>query len=146
MEGIVSAMKKRTLNSYTFNESGFTVLEVVIALFIFGLVSSALFNLMGHSSRIRGRALYVENATRLAADESERLKNISAQNSVFEDSSYTVEHGGREYKVERTIINENPSQLPSRFEPVHISIRVSGALNEEEKPLTFNLLIGNDSP
>jgi len=127
---------------------GFTVLEVVIALFIFGLISTALFRLIGQTERIRGRALYVENATLLAADEAERLRNTAAQLAQFEDSSYTAERDGRTFYVNRKIIEDDEDRftINKRLEPVHVMLEISAGADSREKPLTFSLLIGSDEP
>lgn len=129
------------------NTHGYTILEVIIAIFIFGCISTAVFRLLMSTDQIRGRALFVRTATRLAATEAELLKNIAAQNSVFEDSSYTVEQNGRSYTVRRIIKeDEDLSLLPSAREPEEISIIVSDTNNERITPLTFRLLIGVDDP
>jgi len=126
---------------------GYTILEVILAIFIFGCISTAIFRLLMTTDRIRGRAIFVRTATRLAATEAELLKNISSRNSTFEDSSYTVDQNGRLYTVRRIITEEDSySLLPAAREPEEITIVVSDTNNETIKPLTFKMLIGVDDP
>ena len=126
---------------------GYTVLEVILAVFIFGCISTAIFRLLMNTDRIRGRAIFVRTATRLAASEAELLKNIASRNSAYEDSSYTVEQNGRSYTVKRIITEEESfSLLPAAREPEEITIVVSDTNNDSIKPLTFKMLIGVDDP
>ena len=135
------------MKSTAKSNHGYTVLEVIVAIFIFGCISTAIFRLLMTTDRIRGRTIFVRTATRLAATEGELLKNISSQNSVFEDSSYTVEQNGRSYTVKRIITEKEPySFLPTAREPEEITIVVSDTKNETVTPLTFKILIGVDDP
>lgn len=129
-------------------EYGFTVLEVMVALFIFGCVSMAILSLIRQTDRIRGHAVYMENATRIAADESERLRNIASQNGEFKDSSFTQIAAGRTFSVNRRILaaDEAPSYEIRPLEPVHVEITIADAITPSKQPLTFNLLIGTDKP
>lgn len=139
MAGIVNHQKR----------NGFTVLEVIVAIFIFGCISAALFKLIAQSERIRGRALFVESAARFAADEAERLRNIAINNEVFEDSSFTESAGGRTFLVQRKIVESADlvsAFLPKRLEPLEIEITVSDAIDAGIKPLHFKLLMGSDRP
>ena len=129
---------------------GYTVLEVVIAIFIFGCVSASLFTLIMQTDRIRGRARYLEVCTRLAAGEAERLRSCAAQNAVVEDSMYTTDSGERTITVRRTVITPEapPSYLPQPREPVAVEIMVADEqnLNPAYPPLRFKLLIGQENP
>jgi len=129
-------------------ENGFTVLEVMIALFIFGCVSLAILSLIRQTDRIRGHAVYIEKATRLAADESERLRNIASQNGEFSDSSFTQNVSGRPFIVNRHVVtaDDAPSYEVKPLTPVHIELTITDAGTSTIEPLTFNLLIGTDQP
>lgn len=127
---------------------GYTVLEVVVAISIFGCVAASALNLIARTERIRGRAIFVESASRLAAGESERLRSIAACGTELADSSYTEDISGRLFKVERKLIESKdvPSfQLKAR-EPYQIEIVVSDNNSETITPLRFKLLIGQDNP
>lgn len=128
---------------------GFTVLEVVIAIFIFGLVSTALFNLMIQTDRIRGRALYLENCSRLAASEAERLRSIAAENAPVEDSMYTTTAGKIMFTVQRKILDNDvsPDYLAHARKPVAVEIRIAEERSPPfYEPLYFKLLIGQERP
>jgi prepilin-type N-terminal cleavage/methylation domain-containing protein len=127
--------------------SGYTILEVIMAIFIFGCISAAVYRLLSNTDRLRGRAIFVKTATRFAATEAELLRNIAAQNGVFEDSSYVVVQNGRSYTVNRKIIeDETFSFQPKAREPEEIEITVTDTRNENIPPLSFKLLIGVDDP
>lgn len=127
---------------------GFTVLEVVIALFIFGCVSAALFQLMIQTDKIRGRAVYLELCTRLAANEAERLRSIAAQGVPVEDSTYFTTSGGRNFTVKRVCEKDDapPSFIPVAREPVAVEISISDEANSRQAPLTFRMLLGQENP
>jgi hypothetical protein len=135
-------------NSIALKYNGYTVLEVIVAIFIFGGISTAMFRLIAHTDRIRGRVIFVENAVQLAANEAERLRNIAAQSGIFTDSTFTEIITGRSFSVERNIIENNDinSILPHPPEPVEIELIVSDALHAEMIPLRFKLLVGSDRP
>lgn len=132
---------------YRNSTDGFTILEVVVAIFIFGCITSAIFNLIHQTDKLHGKTMFVELASRIAADEAERLRNIAFQNNTFEDSSYTMSISGRVFEVSRKIMfqDANTGKKPA-FEPVEIEITVGDNKNPNMKPLTFKLLMGNDSP
>jgi hypothetical protein len=123
-------------------------MEVVVALFIFGCITSAIFNLMHQTDKLYGRAVFVELASRIASDEAERLRNIAFQNGVFEDSTYSMSISGRSFTISRKIIvKDNPQNLENKtLEPAEIEISVRDGRLETVTPLTFKLLMGNDAP
>ena len=85
--------------------AGFTMLEVIVAIIIFGFIASAIFNLLTQTDRIHGRAVFVEGAARLAAGEAERLRSAAARNVLFEDSSYSETVSGRSYRVNSIMVS-----------------------------------------
>jgi type II secretory pathway pseudopilin PulG len=138
------------LPNHNERSSGYTVLEIIVAFFIFGCISAAAFNLIAQTERIRARALFVESATRIAADEAEHLKSIAACGTELEDSSYSVNHSGRALSVKRTIIKTDSiaSILPRAREPhlVEISVNAAGNSPADTSALRFKMLVGQDSP
>ncbi len=127
---------------------GYSVLEFIVAIFIFGCVSAAVFSLIAQTDRLYGRAVFVEGATRLAAAEAERLRSHAVGNVIFEDSLYTETISDRKYRVYRRIVE--PDVLPS-FErisrvPKAVEIVVSDETKEKLDSLRFKLLIGQDNP
>lgn len=128
--------------------TGFTVLEVVIALFIFGCVSASLFRLIMQTDQIRGRALYLDNCTRLAAGEAERLRSIATQNTPVEDSLYSVTTAGRTFTVNRQVIETDvpPSFIAGPRKPVAVELLITDENNSRFSPLSFKLLLGQENP
>ena len=128
--------------------AGFTLLEVIVAISIFSLISMAIFNLLTQTDRIHGRAVFVEGASRLAAGEAERLRSAAARSVLIEDSSYSETVSGRLYRVSRNVIEPDapPSFEPTAREPVMVELTVSDERNGKIVPLRFKLLIGQDNP
>jgi Tfp pilus assembly protein PilV len=127
---------------------GSTIMEVLVAMFIFSCISAVVFNLLRQTDRIRGRAIFVESATRMAAGEAERLRSLAACNALPDDTSYIDTASGRTFLIERTRVDDDepPSYLPRAREPAVIELRVSDDTNDQVKPLRFKLLIGQDNP
>ena len=123
---------------------------MVIAIFIFGCVSASLFKLIIQTDRIRGRAFQLENCTRLASSEAERLRSLAAQSAVIEDSTYTVAAGGRTYTVKRHLLDTDlpPSFTPRAREPVAVEIRIVEESGASLFPdgFSFKLLVGQENP
>ncbi|MBN1309428.1 MAG: hypothetical protein JXA18_16025 [Chitinispirillaceae bacterium] len=138
----------RRLFSGKRSAGGLTTVEVLVAVFIFNCVSAAIFGFIGNIDRIRGRAVFVAAASRLAADEAERLRSIAARNAQVEDSSYTETVSGRVFRVERDCIEDDtpPSFVPQAREPLKIELRISDENRREAAPLRFKLLLGRDDP
>ncbi len=148
MEGKVRSVHSKATDTQRHNSNGYTVLEVVIAIFIFGCVAASLFRLIMSTDRIRGRSLHLEYSTRLATDEAERLRSHAAENTPIEDSTYTAGYNGRRYLVKRHVIekDEPPSFLPQAREPVAVEITVTDERNIGLPELTFKLLVGQEQP
>lgn len=140
-------IKKPPSNGFPASR-GFSVLEVMVAVVVFGIAVSSIYRLISYSSRIRGRALFVESATRLASDEAERIRSIAARNMPVNDSSYTIDVNGRMFSIERTVedTEDRPSFQAKAREPEKIALTVSPAENEKAAPVRFKFLIGNDTP
>lgn len=86
------------------NCCGFTVLEVIIAVFIFGCISAALVKTMMTADRIRGRSSFISDSVLLAENEVERLRNAASFKTEVLDCTYVATINQKEYNVERHII------------------------------------------
>lgn len=84
--------------------AGFTVLEVIIAVFIFGCISAALVKTMMTADRIRGRSLFISDSVMLAQNEVERLRNAASFKTEVLDCTYVATINQKEYDVQRRII------------------------------------------
>ena len=83
---------------------GFTVLEVIVALFIFGCVSAALLKAVVSADRIHGRALTVMSSTIIAENEIERIRNKASFLETVEDCTFVTMVRSREFEVKRHIL------------------------------------------
>ncbi|MCX7726036.1 MAG: prepilin-type N-terminal cleavage/methylation domain-containing protein [Chitinispirillaceae bacterium] len=131
------------------NKKGYTVLEVMIAIFIFGCIGATLLKLTYNIEKFRGKTFFIENATKLASDEAERLRFKAALNVLPElDSVYEVTSSGRTFRVERRIKKKDafiPDTLFLR-EPLEIEIYVAESRGESSDSLKFRILTGIDRP
>ncbi len=126
---------------------GYTIIEVIIAMFIFGCITSSIFTMIMNTDRLRGRALYDERVARLAADEAERLRNCAALGGEIGDSSYETTAGGSTFFVERDVMEPTEIIIP-RYPrmPQAIELRVSEMKREGSPPHRFRIYAGDDNP
>ncbi len=96
------------------NCSGFTVLEVIIAVFIFGCISAALVKTMITADRIRGRSAFISDSVMLAQNEVERLRNAASFKTEVLDCTYVATINQKEYDIERRIISSEYEYLQSK--------------------------------
>lgn len=87
-----------------FQNSGYTIIEVLTAVVIFGLISGGLFTALRTGDKIRGRSISLSNASILASNELEILQNRISHGAEPSDSSYKVLLDNREFEVTRSII------------------------------------------
>lgn len=97
--------------------NGFTVLEVIVAIFIFGCISAALVKTLSTADRIRGRASFISEATILAQNEAERLRNAASFKTEVLDCTYTATVNSKHYSVERRIIDIETGILENKTIP-----------------------------
>jgi len=103
---------------------GFTVLEVIIAVFIFGCISAALVKTMMTADRIRGRSSFISDSVMLAQNEVERLRNAASFKTEVLDCTYVATINQKEYDVERRIItNENDLTKKSTIPEIELAIK-----------------------
>ena len=93
------------VNSVRIQRSGFTVLEVIVAIFIFGCVSAALVKTLETADRIRGRASFISESTILAQNEAERLRFAASYKTEVLDCTYIAHINSKYYSVERRVID-----------------------------------------
>jgi prepilin-type N-terminal cleavage/methylation domain-containing protein len=128
------------------HENGFTVLEVLVAVFIFSCVTAALLKATGSADRIRSRSSIVLNARLLAENEFGRISNIASKQETINDSNYTATVNGKEFEVQRHIL------VPEQFLWGSVSQDRSTSLVEIElvikaksslqKPVRFRMIQG----
>jgi prepilin-type N-terminal cleavage/methylation domain-containing protein len=119
------------LKMVTTTRDGFTVLEVIVAVFIFGCISAALVKTIMTADRIRGRATFISESTILAQNEAERLKNAAGFKTEVLDCTYTTSVNSKEYSVERRIIGIESGILENKNIP-EIEIAIKPALSDSD--------------
>lgn len=122
------------------NNKGYTVLEVIVAVVIFGFVVTALFQVLTNGDRLRGRSITVRNVYTIAANETERIKNETFKNGTITDSNYVCELAGHSYSVHRKVIEKELSDT-TRPCPVELELIIKES-NTSTAPFRFRMLQG----
>lgn len=116
------------------NSRGMTLLEVLLAVVIFSIVSVSIMSLIGNVDRMRVRNKKRDVATLIASNAAELLKYHGRYKNL-NDSIYNVMIKGIDYTVERMNIKNNSIE-----ENVHtVEIKV---YRKDELIKTFRMLQG----
>jgi len=106
------------------DSSGFTLLEVIVALFIFGCISAALLKALSAADRIQGRASLVTNASMLAENEIESIRSKAFFFEALEDCTYTAAAGSGIFQVDRRVIPHDNFSIEDKPEIMEIEVTV----------------------
>ncbi len=99
-----------TLTGKAHAASGFTVLEVLIAMFIFGCTLTAVMHLMLTGDRINARRMGISSASMLASNQVETIRRQEESATLMGDSTYEAAMNGIVFEVRRVRIS--PAALP----------------------------------
>jgi prepilin-type N-terminal cleavage/methylation domain-containing protein len=124
--------------------SGLTLLEVLVALTIFTIVSVSVLSGLTSGDRLRGRGMRLREATRLAANLTESIRARAQWGDPVEpgDSTYDKRVGSVVYTVERTVHDTTPYPAAGSF--LHnreMTIRVRIA-DQHDTLVSFRLVQG----
>jgi prepilin-type N-terminal cleavage/methylation domain-containing protein len=122
------------------NKSGYTVLEVIVAIVILGFASAALFQALTNGDKLRARSITMQNVSVIVANETERIKNETFRNGTITDSSYKFEINGRSYDVNRKVIEPVLGDTVNPC-PVELELAVKEC-NSAAVPFRFRMLQG----
>lgn len=124
-------------------QSGYTILESIVALFIFSVIAAAILNAMGTADKIRSKASIVMKATRIAENEFEHIRQKVPFTEAIEDCTWTVNSGGPEFQVERRVLLPDSVKFgnsePSLME-IELVITASRPIQQKYQ---FRMLQGN---
>ncbi len=129
--------------NFTSNKKGLTILEVVMAIAIFTIMSTIIMKFLGSADRLYGKSLAMKNATTLAQNEAELLKAQGPLLETLEDNEYEKSIGKRSFIITRKVFE--PDSLDSLIKDYSLSeieLKVSDALRPEKPLVTFMLLQG----
>lgn len=116
------------------NSKGMTLLEVLLAIVIFSIVSVSIMSLIGNVDKMRVRNKKRDIATLMASNTAELLKYYGAQKHL-NDSIYTVNIKGIDYRVERIKIGN--SNIDKNVHAIEIRV-----FRKDELIKSFRLLQG----
>ncbi|MCL2689217.1 MAG: prepilin-type N-terminal cleavage/methylation domain-containing protein [Chitinispirillia bacterium] len=112
---------KKTLPS----ASGFTIVELMIAIFILSIVVYSLFSGLYTGDRIKGRANATRAASILASNEAERIRSEALQGIEPRELTYMETVSGitftvyrkKNYNLDADIENKNVTEIEISVEP-----------------------------
>ena len=123
--------------------AGFSVLEVIIAIFILTVTSAILLNFLLSGDKLYGRNLLVVNAAQLAQNEAEALKAQSYSLETIEDNEFEEEIGNRMYVIKRTVLDSAVfDSLFSGYPIKVVEIHVMEGFDSEKSLTSFKMLQG----
>lgn len=123
--------------------SGFTVLEVILAVVILTITTTAIMHFILVGDRVYGRSLLIENATQLARNEAELLKAQAPVSETIEDCEYEKLIGDRSFIVIRQVMeNDSLDSLGTDYPIRGIELHVKEEISSDEPLVTFKLIQG----
>lgn len=126
------------------SNSGQTILESIVALFIFGCVAGGILKGLGVADKIHSKAFIAMNATRIAENEFEHIRKKAVFQDAIEDCTWVERSSGREYQVQRKI--HIPDSLKYQFDdnkPSLLEIELSIETRDAKKQkYQFRMLQG----
>lgn len=123
------------------NRSGMTILEVLVAMLIVGIVITTMVNLIATGDRMAGRRHSLAGATLVAKNEAERLRAYEKSLVLPKDTAYTETYNGMDYDISRTWIKNDTLLVTSPV--LHREYRITvAAKNNRSVSLTFRVLQG----
>jgi len=123
---------------------GFTLIEVLFAMVVFGMIAVALLRALTAADLIKGRGSLVMAASVLARNEAESIKNVGQLHADINDTTYDATYEKREFTIERKIIDPADMLLSDSKKSAikEIEITISDK-NEKPQLWHFRLLQGN---
>jgi type II secretory pathway pseudopilin PulG len=85
-------------------QSGYTILESIVALFIFSCITAAILKGIGSADKIRSRASVVMNVSRIAENQFEHIRQKASFSEEIQDCTWVMTSDGREYQIERRVL------------------------------------------
>jgi hypothetical protein len=140
---IIQLQSLRGLQHHAKNApSGFTVLEVLAALFILGCTLTAVMQLMVTGDRINARRLGISNATIAASNQVETIRQQEESMALLEDTTYETSLNGIDFEVKRTRISPlNPIRPDTVINYLEFAVMVKRK-NQDIPLVNFRLLQG----
>ena len=121
---------------------GFTVIEVIISLFILLTVFPAIVQFMLTGDRINARRQGLSSATFLASNQVETIRNQEESAELLGDTSYDADMNGRIFEVRRVRINPPLTMRPDSI-IYYLEFAVTVKRKNDTIPLVnFRLLQG----
>jgi|GEM_PF-1003765 type II secretory pathway pseudopilin PulG len=124
------------------HKNGVTILEVIVALFVFGCALTAVMNLMVTGDKISGRRSALSGATMLASSQVEVLRQQEESIVVVEDTTYEETLNGITYEVKRMLCkpeNAKLVEMPSSYNEYSVTVTRK---NSETPAVQLRLLQG----
>jgi hypothetical protein len=134
-------------DSRTFSRSlsarGGTLIDVLLAMIILTTFGAWLMQSVTTAARLGGRCNRIAAASLLASNESERIKAAGAYGWHVNDSSYTAQIKGTEYRISRSTLPQD--MLKNKYATgVNQEIEIAVGINGAKEPIVrFRILQGH---
>ena len=102
------------MKKHLSNASGFTIVELMAAIFIFSILSYSLFKGLHTADRIKGRANATRAACVLASNEAERIRSEALQGIEPQELTYVETVSGVTFTVSRRKVYTPNSQIENK--------------------------------
>lgn len=106
---------------------GFTIIEVLVAIFIFAIVLAGVTQMLRSAEKVRMRSKRVSSATVVAANEAERIRKKARYHETIGDSTYTRETNGVRLRVHRSVVARDAVLPPAPPLTQEVAITVVAA-------------------
>ena len=129
------------INYKNKNMAGFTILEVLIALLIFGFTFTSIMMLILNGDKLNGRRAAISAGTMLAMNQVEKIKELPQSATILGDTSYEEKMNNIPFIVQRTRISPTEINKDSAIGYLEFTVTVK-AKSGMYQPLCFHLLQG----
>jgi Tfp pilus assembly protein PilV len=123
------------------NKTGFTIVEVMVAVVVLGAAIIGVMAMLRTGDRIKAHQTQLAMAAGLAQNEAERIKYIAKNAINIPDTTYEQTINGLTFSVLRTVIKSDTIEdgLASKAQEIEIAIIFNGGMDTLSK---FRLIQG----
>ena len=123
--------------------TGFTIMEVMVAVVIFSIVLIGILRLMSMGDKISGRKLWMSQAVILAENQAEKIGQQESSPIIMGDTSYQSSINGQDYQVDRVRVNQPANKFADTPSCLEFMITVKRLIDPTAQ-VNFRVLQGTN--
>jgi prepilin-type N-terminal cleavage/methylation domain-containing protein len=123
--------------------TGFTIMEVMVAVVIFSIVLIGILRLMSMGDKISGRKLWMSQAVILAENQAEKIGQQESSPIIMGDTSYQSSINGQDYQVDRVRVNQPANKFADTASCLEFMITVKRLIDPTAQ-VNFRVLQGTN--